>query len=163
MVAGRRHSIAGDRQSIRSHHGSPDYSTPPGEKPMTSEFQNAFVSAGKVDVPKRSISQRTSSKALSFNDGSRKVDPSRAASSKSPQQVNRQAGSQKAKTSAAPSSTDTKTKPSGNDKFIKLNQQPLLAHNVLEREEKQQPDYPQETTGSITNTSSGMSHVLVKI
>jgi hypothetical protein len=74
--------------------------------------------------------------------------------------VNRQAGSQKAKTSAAPSSTDTKTKPSGNDKFIKLNEQSLLAHNVLERKEQLKADYPQETTGSIANTSSGMSHVL---
>lgn len=160
MEAGRRHSIAGG-QSIRSHHGigSPDYSTPPGEKPMSSEFQNAFINAGKIDVQKRSVSQKKRSKALSFSDISRKFDPSRAVN-KSPLPVKREANSQRAK-SSTPSATDAQRKSAVNAKSIKLNEQPLLAHNVLVGHEKKQVEYPvdkTETAGSIMNTSSGMFH-----
>ncbi|KAG0615355.1 hypothetical protein M758_5G034500 [Ceratodon purpureus] len=156
LLTGRRHSIAGG-QSIRSHHGmgSPDYSTPPGEKPMSSEFQNAFINAGKLDVQKRSISQKKRSKALSFSDISRKFDPSGAVS-RSPQPAKREASSQRTKNSP-PSGADAQTKSPVHNKSIKLNEQPLLAHNVLEGQEKKQVEYSvdnPEMAESMMKTSS---------
>lgn len=166
MLAGRRHSIAGG-QIIRSHHGmgSPDYSTPPGEKPMSPQFEHAFINAGKIEVPKRSSSQKKRSKALSFSDLSSKIDASRA-TGKSPapreakgQRVMKAAKGQRGKVSV-PSSTDPQTNlfiP--NDKSNELNERPLLTHNA--DEERQQAQYPvdqPETVESIMNTSSGEFH-----
>lgn len=162
MVAGRRHSIAGG-QIVRSHHGmgSPDYSTPPGEKPMSPQFEHAFINAGKIEVPKRSSSQKKRSKALSFSDLSRKSDAYRA-SGKAPTQqqdkVIKEANGQRGKVSA-PSSTDTQTNLFiADDKSIELNERPLLANNVLAREEREQAQHPvdePETAENIPNTSSG--------
>ena len=158
MIAGRRHSIAGG-QSIRSHHGmgSPDYSTSPRENPMTLEFQNVFINAGKIDESKRNISQKKRSN--SFSDISRKFDSSHAANkSTSSQKVIREASGQRAKISA-PSFTDSRTKSAVNDKSIKLNERPLLVDNVLDSEDKEQANYPvkPETAGSIM-IISGMFH-----
>lgn len=158
MVAGRRHSIAAG-QNIRSHQsiGSPDYSTPPGEKPMSPEFLSAFINAGKIDAPVPNISQKKRSKTLSFSDISRNFDPSCAAGKSPPQKVNKEANGQRGKISA-PASTDAKTKPSVNDNPVELIERPLLAH-VFERKEAQQVDHlviKSEVAGSIVNTSSGM-------
>jgi len=153
MVAGRRHSIAGG-QIIHPHHGmdSPDFSTPPGEKTMSPQFEHSFVNSGNFELPKRSNSQKKRSKALSFGDLSRKGYSSRA-SSKSPiQKEDKEDNGQKGKDSILPS-TELFI---ANDKSIELNNRPSLTQNVdEERRQAQHPVDEPETVDSIMNTSSG--------
>lgn len=131
MVAGRRNSIAG-AQSLRSAFGadSPDYSTPPGEKPMSPQFENAFINAGKFEAPTTHTmaSLKKRSKALSFGDLSRRFDPSRIKPPAAAQQQDHtvQFREDDARKAAQVSvAMDTQT------------------NNVLSREEKQQAQSPE--------------------
>lgn len=149
MVAGRRHSIAGG-QIIHPHHGmdSPDFSTPPGEKTMSPQFEHSFVNSGNFELPKRSNSQKKRSKALSFGDLSRKGYSSRA-SSKSPiQKEDKEDNGQKGKESIELFIA--------NDKSIELNKRPVLTQDVdEERQQAQHPAVEPETADCIMKTFSG--------
>lgn len=79
LHAGRRHSIAG--QGLRSYYGagSPEYSTPYEEKPLSPKFEEMAVNTGKPEGLTHSASQKKRSKTLSFGDLSRRFDLSRSA------------------------------------------------------------------------------------
>lgn len=74
-MAGGRIAIAGAHSSrYNCEAESPDYATPAGEKPMSPQFENAFVNAGRIIEPPSLLKKR--SKALSFGDLSRRFDAS---------------------------------------------------------------------------------------
>lgn len=111
---------------------------------MSSQFEHAFINAGKVDQPKRSSSQKKRSKALSFSDLTRKNDASRKSPALKQDNETKEA---KGKVSI-PSSTSTET--NSVDKSRKLTETPLLTHNV--DEQPQVPINDPESVESIVNT-----------